>query len=528
MKDAERYPGGKLTVTAKVLRSLGHDIGESIVEGPEGLLNLLAGIFDPEGEYGYIPDLALLELKVREVEKTDLPDFDECNGYWINPSLNVIRTGWRGLTGFFREGEDVVPAPGECLVLMWKDRRGGIHIEEQRNDLILALKIAAENLDLRRLSEDTGRGVPSLRGLLYSAEESGILKRPTSRVRRNYDRIDSNIFPDNKFLAAETFTLQWHITQACDLHCKHCYDRSNREYLTFEKALYVLDQFYEFCIEKGVSGQVSFSGGNPFLHSSFFRIYEEAVKRGFVVAVLGNPVTEERLRELLSIRKPSFYQVSLEGLKDRNDWVRGEGHFERTLDFLSLLGRFGIYRMVMLTLTESNFRDVIPLAEQLRRLADTFTFNRLSMVGEGENLRLPPQGEFRIFLEEYLAACNDNVSLSLKDNFFNILRVGKGEPPIGGCTGYGCGAAFNFVSVLPDGEVHACRKFPSLIGNIYEDSLLEIYDSPIADRYREGPSECRDCSLRLVCRGCLAVAYSHKLDPFKDKDPYCFIQDPDR
>jgi len=80
-----------------------------------------------------------------------------------------------------------------------------------------------------------------------------------------------------------------------------------------------------------------------------------------VVAVLGNPVTEERLRELVSIRKPYFYQMSLEGLKDRNDWVRGEGHFERTLEFLPLLGRFWIYRMVMLTLTESNFRDVIPV-----------------------------------------------------------------------------------------------------------------------------------------------------------------------
>ena len=32
--------------------------------------------------------------------------------------------------------------------------------------------------------------------------------------------------------------------------------------------------------------------------------------------------------------------------------------------------------------------------------------------------------------------------------------------PFGGCTGFGCGAAFNFMAVLPDGEVHACRKVP--------------------------------------------------------------------
>jgi len=111
----------------------------------------------------------------------------------------------------------------------------------------------------------------------------------------------------------------------------------------------------------------------------------------------------------------------------------------------------------------------------------------------------------------------------LKNNLINILYLRKQKAFFGGCAGYGCGAAFNFVTLLPDGEVHACRKFPSLIGNLFEQSLAEIYDSEPARRYRAGSEACRSCAIRPVCGGCLASAYSHHLDVFKDRDPYCFI-----
>ncbi len=111
----------------------------------------------------------------------------------------------------------------------------------------------------------------------------------------------------------------------------------------------------------------------------------------------------------------------------------------------------------------------------------------------------------------------------MKDNLINIMRTEAGQEPFGGCAGFGCGAAFNFVALLPDGEVHACRKFPSPIGNVNHQSLADIYDSEAAQRYRLGPSECRGCRIRHVCGGCLAVIGSQGLDISRDRDPCCFI-----
>ena len=130
---------------------------------------------------------------------------------------------------------------------------------------------------------------------------------------------------------------------------------------------------------------------------------------------------------------------------------------------------------------------------------------------------------FAAFLEQYHDAARDNPILGLKDNLFNIIRHRRGEGLFDGCSGHGCGAAFNFVAILSDGTVHACRKFPSPLGNVFENSLAEIYDSAAARQYRAGCRACRSCDIRPVCGGCLAIAHSRGLNIFEDRDPFCFL-----
>jgi selenobiotic family peptide radical SAM maturase len=287
--------------------------------------------------------------------------------------------------------------------------------------------------------------------------------------------------------------------------------------------MHVLDDFYRFCQEHNVYGQVTFTGGNPMLSPHFHTLYQEAVDRGFLTAILGNPMAGSYLEKMVAIRMPEFYQVSLEGLREHNDYMRGAGHFDRVMAFLQVLREMHIYSMVMLTLTRANMDQVLPLAEILRGKADLFTFNRLAMVGEGAALASVDPARYPEFLERFVDAAADNPILSLKDNLCNLHLHRQGQPLHGGCAGVGCGAAFNFVSLLPDGEVHACRKLPSLLGNMYEDSLTKIYHTPRAERYRRGSSACTSCAIRPVCGGCPAVSHGFGLDIFNDLDPYCFI-----
>jgi len=476
----------------------------------------------------YLPDLARLEAAFYKLTQWQVTLPQKIERFSVNPTLLVINLGWKNLISLLptyqsRES-DIHPEPGATIILLWQDlETGTTRVCEAYDEALLVLKLVVEELDLWHAANDGGIPVSALDAAIERTVKKGIILAPPSGIRRNPETFPHGCIFDEKFLIASVFTLQWHITQLCDLHCKHCYDRSNRTMPDFEEAVRILDDFSAFCRSHYVAGQVSFTGGNPLLYPNFRALYREASKRNLGIAILGNPTSRERIKELKTIEEPVFFQVSLEGLEAHNDQIRGAGHFQRTLRFLQILKDLDIFAMVMLTLTKDNMDQVIPLADVLRHRTDLFTFNRLSMVGEGANLGLPTREAYISFLHAYLEAAKDNPIIAFKDSLINIVRYQNKSGLFGGCTGYGCGAAFNFVSLLSDGEVHACRKFPSPIGNIRRQSLDAIYHSATAQRYRKGCQACHDCDIRPVCGGCLAVSYSHGLNIFEEIDPYCFM-----
>lgn len=480
------------------------------------------------GELAFLPELALLERTAAELKKGDVRIPSPARRFETNPSIRLETFSWQGLAALLEDGRPSPPRPVKKreTVLVWlHPATRSVMVQAGTDADWLALKIAAEGIDTERLAEREGVPLAVIEEAMSRAVEKGLVLAPRSRIRRNPERTPPGVRVDEEFLESPFFTIQLHITQDCDLRCKHCYDRSRRSSLGLEKGTALLDELREFCRDRHVRGQVSFSGGNPLLHPGFFDLYRAAVERGFVTAVLGNPTSRENLERILRIRKPAFYQVSLEGLREHNDAIRGKGSFDRVLRFLPLLRECGIPSLVMLTLTGDNMDQVIPLGERLKGLTDGFTFNRLAQVGEGANLRLPARDGYQSFLASYLKASERNPVLTLKDNLFNILLRREGKKPFGGCAGYGCSAAFNFLAVLPDGEVHACRKFPSLVGNIHDQRLADIYDSEPAERYRRGTAACRTCPIRPVCGSCLAVMYGQGMDIFNSRDPHCFMEE---
>ncbi len=511
----EHYPV-TMNILPEAHRCLSAD--QSLADGLQSRPDLLQ-------KHPFLVELAQVEERYQRLaaRPPELPTRPEKR--LVNPTLEILEVRWSNLASLF-SGSPVPPVEREEHLLLYLhpgDRK--VILRPAADHDLLILKIVAEELDTRKVAEDTGLTIGQVDDLLYRGAETGLLLAPPSRLVRPADFPRGELSQPHYFVA-QTFTLQWHITQACDLHCKHCYDRSDRQPMSLQTGIQVLDDLYDFCQSHNVFTQVTFTGGNPLLYPHFIDLYREAASRGFLTAVLGNPMPRKRIEEMLAIQMVEFYQVSLEGLADHNDYIRGPGHFDRVLEFLDLLRELGVYSMVMLTLTRDNMDQVLELAAVLEGRADLFTFNRLAMVGEGAALASVPVERFPGFLSRYQEAMNRYGCLGLKDNFFNLLRYREGRPYTGGCAGFGCGAAFNFLSLLPDGEVHACRKLPSYLGNIHEESLDSIYHGPLAEQYRLGSSGCRSCPIRPVCGGCLAVSYGFGRDIFTERDPYCFIDNP--
>jgi len=502
----------------KIIRTLDDSIKLS------DLPNAIIAVADKFSLPPFLPQLIFIEWQKCQVAMNRKPIAHTADKLELNPTLRIIELDWK-LSGLFEDSAKIKRIEqGQEIVAIWRDPISkNVRLNAISKEDFLLLKFIEEEHNIPVVADLDVSG-EMIDQALRQAVKQGILIPNRLMLWRDINILDHNNPKDPDLIYSDSFTLQWHVTNLCDFNCKHCYDRSERPTLTFVQAEPILDDLKGFCHERYIKGHVCFTGGNPLLYPQFFELYAATAKRGFSASILGNPTPKENLQKIVNIQKPTFFQVSLEGLEDQNDFIRGKGTFKKMFAFLDLLREMQIRTVVMLTLTKDNIDQVLPLADLLCGHADNFTFNRLASVGEGANLSLPSERAYSEFLETYVKASKENPILGYKDNLINIILDKRGQKLSRGCTGYGCGAAFNFIVVLPDGEAYACRKFPSPIGNLTTQSLSQVYDSPAAASYRRGSVACDGCRLRLKCGGCLAVLYGLGKNIFKDRDPYCFIE----
>ena len=87
----------------------------------------------------------------------------------------------------------------------------------------------------------------------------------------------------------------------------------------------------------------------------------------------------------------------------------------------------------------------------------------------------------------------------------------------------GCNCGNCHITILPDGDIFACRRVAeSKVGNVFEDRLADVWVCQM-ERYREYEkfSKCSKCELKPWCRGCPAVAKGTNGEYYAS-DPQCW------
>ena len=81
------------------------------------------------------------------------------------------------------------------------------------------------------------------------------------------------------------FHIQWHIIEACNLRCKHCYGEAGamrNTQLTEEQIYSILDKLSDGC------NSVSITGGDPMCHPKIKEIIKYSIARGFETTLITN------------------------------------------------------------------------------------------------------------------------------------------------------------------------------------------------------------------------------------------------
>ena len=337
------------------------------------------------------------------------------------------------------------------------------------------------------------------------------------------------------------FPIQWHVTDACDQRCKHCYIFAEGAppvvTMPYEVCERVVEQIEGLCQRLNMDPYVYLTGGDPILHQDFWRVMELLHRRSIRIAIMGNPfhLTPEvcaRMQELGCVK----YQLSLDGLRETHDGFRKPGSFEATLAAIPLIQGAGMWANVMTTVSAANAAELPDLIDLVADLnVDVYAFGRYCPTSgqRVDEFHMEPLAYRDLLIEcqRRIVAQKERGARTFyykKDHLWKLLEWEQGTFTIPAGTDShafhdGCHCGRGHLTILPTGTVFACRRMDSPVGDVARESLASIYFGDRMDAYRNigGFEKCAACPLHGWCRGCPAVAFGYTGSRYA-ADPQCW------
>ncbi|MBZ9577964.1 radical SAM protein [Patescibacteria group bacterium] len=292
-------------------------------------------------------------------------------------------------------------------------------------------------------------------------------------------------------------------TNRCNLRCKMCAINKTSDKakeLTTSKIKETICQIEGMGIK-----HLIFSGGEPLMRDDLLAIAEFAVTHSIEkVDIVTNGVllNDKIIQKLLEI-KLNHITISLDGLEDTNDEIRGKTVFnkaEKNINKLiyykskykSLFPTVGINFTIM----DKNINDILPMIEFARAnkcnciIFQPLLSNNIKMSEKRKN-DLWPSKENIIKLKKYMQKiihlkdtledfeiCTDKAVLEALPGYF------KGESP---GSGFRCYETIKRIVIGYDGKVWSCV---GMYGDLEKKSLKEIWFSQEAMRIRNIVKQC--------------------------------------
>jgi AdoMet-dependent heme synthase len=327
----------------------------------------------------------------------------------------------------------------------------------------------------------------------------------------------------------EEFYFQWHITNECNLRCKHCYHESYvKEDINISKLTKIADQLCNALNKWGKKGSFSITGGEPLMNTEIlFKLLDHLETKNINSIDLltnGTLLNDNIIHKLKKYKRLRRFQLSLEGLRETNDRIRGRNSYTTTLHAIDNLKRHGLVVSIMMTVGRHNKEEVIPLAEEMaKHNVDVFSIDRFIPEGQSGSLTrwvLSTAEIKKVYTDAY-----EYFNKTLRPRFLLYRTLFCLLNPDDSHIGAICSVGNNALTIMPNGDVFPCRRLPLKLGNIFETNLYEIwYTSPLLWEIRNPGNlkgKCNQCDYIPICRGCRAVAYALTGD-YLAEDPQCW------
>lgn len=340
------------------------------------------------------------------------------------------------------------------------------------------------------------------------------------------------IYSDNVNISAP-LEYYFDFTDACNLHCEHCYNRERLNSNTMEEDQieYIIKDMYKNGIMR-----LHLAGGEPTLFPDRLEKYmKEAKKYGIITSMSSNGtrITDE-IGKILIDNDVTSFTVSIESANEKkNTEIRGKNVLVKAIDGIRKIieyrsknnGNFMVaIKMSYDTDIElKEFEDMIKLAIDLKidvlKLInpERCIFHEQHYYSQVAPKYFEIQEHIRNLKEQYI----DRINITMVNSPVN-LYCNSGLPNMKGCIG-----AQELIAINPDGSVTPCLMNKYYLGNIFElGGIKNIYLNEKIQKYRNKITNynCNGCKYHSQCRGGCQVRKIVEYGNIENIDPLCPIK----
>lgn len=316
-------------------------------------------------------------------------------------------------------------------------------------------------------------------------------------------------------ILVKRFVLQWHLSEICNLKCLHCYQENHKPIqLKYEQLEDIYNQYKELLKKMKMKGHINITGGEPLCNPYFFKILdlikEDSNNISFSILTNGTLINEEIAKKIKSYN-PYYVQVSLEGGKKINDYIRGKGTYKKIGEGITNLKKQDIFTSISFTATKLNYKEFPKVVKYARKYkVNNVWSDRYIPLGDIDK-------ELTLNLDEtrqYLEIMNNerNKLMEKKNNITTISMYRALQFQMTNDFAYGCTAGDTLLTVMENGDLVPCRRMPIVVGNLLKDNMYDLYknNNVLKElRLMKAPDECFRCEHLELCRGglkCLTYA----------------------
>lgn len=321
------------------------------------------------------------------------------------------------------------------------------------------------------------------------------------------------------------------ITGRCQLRCRHCFNHSGPENAQ-ELPLAAIEGILDDAVRWGVP-EIRISGGEPTVHRQFRAIVAGCAARGLKIALNTNGIYAPDLLRFLETAPIELFLVSVDGLEENNDAIRGRGTFRRATASARALHAAGRRVLIACHVGAANCGDVEGLVTLAAEIGVDVKFSPIRPVGraarELPGAVLSPAAYLRVVQQVTALRLRFSHIKILTD--FDILRGAAADACQRDPKAASCKAGRTMVNIGYDGGIYPCAFFITpeaefSAGSIFETPIETAWQSsPVFEPFRlqQKSTECQGCShyQRRCVGGCPAIAHfaTGHLDAL---DPTCF------